>query len=801
MPEPILARLFAALPLVLLCGGALAAGDDLGKSISKDKPVMLTADKVTYDEPRAIATASGKVEVVQGDTILLADEVTYNQNTNMVHAHGHVSVLEPTGDVFFSDDADLRNDMQKGVVNQFRARLKDNSLFAAREAVRVNKNVTKMKDVVYSPCKVCQPQPGEGASAPLWQITADKATIDEDEKRVRYQNAIMDMYGLPVLYTPYFSHPTPDAPNESGLLQPQYFHDSLLGSVIKEPVYYTFAPNLDMTLTPWYMTNEHPLLEGEFRGLSQNGSFEMRGAITDAYNRDDSGDVIPGSWTRGFIEAHGKYQLNPDWDVGLDAEHASDETFLQFYHFGYADMLTSRLYAERVAGRDYFSVESLAFQGLQPEDQASVSPYILPQVNYHYESDPLALHSRIQLDTNALVLEREQGDDDQRFSTTAAWKLPYITHGGQVFEFTASLRGDAYHVSNQVTDATTDATFNGDTGRFIPQVNLDWRYPFINRFGEGRSLMIAPVAELTASPSLHATSNIPNEDSQVAELSDVNLFSPDRFAGLDQVESGPRAVYGTRGQLQFADQEYLEWMLGQAYQENEDSPFPLTSSTVAHYSDYIGRLAFKYHALDVSYDFRIDRQTFAPTSNEINAIYSLKPLNFNITYLSLQNEPLFGDRKEIYGNTSFDLSQHWMLTLGGRRDLGSSEEEAVNTSLPVSALNPLEPTAGTVGINSGIVFHNECVTITTMLNRSYISQQDVKPSTTFGVTLILKNFGATDPQASTNSMAGPGNITTLDTTASINSNQDTVNPSGSVNNAGAVAVAATSNVNASGSGH
>jgi hypothetical protein len=245
----------------------------------------------------------------------------------------------------------------------------------------------------------------------------------------------------------------------------------------------------------------------------------------------------------------------------------------------------------------------------------------------------------------------------------------------------------------------------------------------------------------------------------------------------------------------------MQWLLGQAYQENATSPFPLTSSQVAHYSDYIGRIALKYHAVDLSYVFRLDRQTFAPTSNEINAAYSLKPLNLNVTYLSLQNEPLFGDRKEVYGSASLDLTQNWMLTLGGRRDLGSSEEQPVNTSLPVSSLNPLEPSAGTVGLNTGIVYHNECMMITTMINRSYISQQDVKPSTTFGITLVLKNFGALNPQASGASLPGKDNVTALNA-PTINSAEDTVHAVGAGNVDVTGAVPATDNYSyGSGSGN
>jgi hypothetical protein len=332
-----------------------------------------------------------------------------------------------------------------------------------------------------------------------------------------------------------------------------------------------------------------------------------------------------------------------------------------------------------------------------------------------------------------------------------------------VFETNVSLRGDAYNIDDQVTNTVTNATFSGDTGRVIPQVDMDWRYPFINRFGEGRSMMISPVAEIVASPNLQTSLKIPNEDSQVAELSDINLFSPDRYTGLDEVESGLRGSYGMRGQMQFDEQKYLEWLFGQAYQENNDSAFPIATDTNAHFSDYIGRLAMKYKWMDVSYSFRLDRDSFAPTSNEITTGFALKPVNFEVNYISLQNEPLFGDRKEIFGNSILDVTSNWQWTVSARRDLGSSEETPSNSALPVSALNPLIASDGTVGLNTSVIFHNECVMITTNIGRSYINELDVKPSTTVGVVLTLKDFGNTSTGTNANNTAGAGNIASVGT--------------------------------------
>lgn len=710
------------------------------------QPAMLTADTMIYDEKNQIATAVGHVQVVQGDTILLADRISYNQASDTVHAVGHVSVLEPSGDVLFADDAVLTQSMEKGMVKEFRARLKDNSLFAAREADKLNKNVTRLRDVVYSPCNVCTPKPGESGSAPLWQMQAQDVTIDENEQKVKYRNAFMDLDGYPVLWTPYFSHPTPDAPSQSGLLQPTYYHSSLLGSVVKEPLYVTFAPNMDMTLTPWYIGNENgPMLQGEFRYLSENTSFTGTGGIIDAFARDQFGNITSGTEIRDYIDAHGVAKLSQYWDAGVDAQRASDDTFLTFYGIGWQDMLTSRLYAERIEDRDYAVIQSLAFQGLQPEDIANQSPYILPQANMHVESDPLVANSRVAFDSSALELERQVGDSDQRVSSTVSWNLPYITRNGQVIEAKAQVRGDAYNVEDLTTNTATGATFTGYTGRVMPEVDLNWRYPLINRFGEGDSLMIAPIVELAASPNLQNASNIPNEDSQSAELSDINLFSPDRFAGLDQVESGFRGSYGMRGQLQFADEKYLEWLLGQAYQNNPQSPFPIAQSLDANYSDYIGHLGLRYKWLDVGYSFRADRDSFNLISNQVNTTINYQPFTADVVYTDIKNDPIFGDLKEITGSGSVDVTSNWRWNLSGSEDLGSSVSTTTATTPSTSTVpNLLNPTAGTVGFGTGLLFHNECVNVIFNVSRSYITEQEVKPNTTESVMVVLKNFGSPD---------------------------------------------------------
>ena len=51
--------------------------------------------------------AKGHVEISQGGDILLADTVSYNQRTGTITASGNVSLVQPTGEIVFSEFIEL----------------------------------------------------------------------------------------------------------------------------------------------------------------------------------------------------------------------------------------------------------------------------------------------------------------------------------------------------------------------------------------------------------------------------------------------------------------------------------------------------------------------------------------------------------------------------------------------------------------------------------------------------------------------------------------------------------------------
>lgn len=683
--------------------------------LNQNEPVLMDAEEMFYDRANALVTAKGSVEVTQGDYILLADRITYDQQSDVVKASGHVSVLEPTGNVYFADEITLQNNMQAGVIDNFRARLSDNSTFAAREARKIDDDVTELKNAVYSPCKTCRDAQGRG-KAPLWQIKAKDVRIDTQAQEVVYHDAFFEVYGVPVIYSPYLKHATPGADNKSGFLSPEFSQSSNLGSVFRIPYFYSIAPDKDLTLTPILTSEEGPVLFAQYRQLFDNGALAVEGSVTRPARRDALGNETSGDETRGHIRARGDFMQNEVWGWGFDLNRATDDTYLRRYNFSYEDMLTSRIYAERIRDRNYTVFEGLAFQGLTISDDPDRSPVVFPYAETHYETEPGWRGSRFLVDANARVLNRQLGADSRSISATGAWQIPYVTPGGHIFEAKTSLRSDVYSV-NDVVAGPTDPDFDGTTGRVIPQAQLDWRYPLVKRFGE-RSLIVEPIANVIASGKGGNPLKIPNEDAQSLDFTDANLFTANRFPGSDRVETGSRVNYGLRTQYQWANAKDLHFVFGQSYRTS-DNGFPYTNGFDDDFSDYVGRVGYNADPFQLFYRFRLDKDNLTFSRNEVDLAYAQYPLSFSLNYISLDDDPLFGEKQEVFGAAGVNLNSNWTLTLNGRRDLKDS---------------------GWVSTGVGVIFQNECVTVLTGLNRNYTRDRDIEPDTSFTVRLLLKNL-------------------------------------------------------------
>lgn len=713
--------------IVFLCLGVVITLPQAvqAQMVAADTPVMVTADDMDYDKHTGIVTAEGNVEIVQGQRILIADELIYEQQSDRVIAKGNVSLLEPSGDVFFADVMELQDQFRKGLIEHFRARFKDNSILVAHQAKRITDDKTELQQAVYTPCPLCD---ANEEGDPVWQIKANKVVLDEQKQRVSYNHARFEIYGVPVFYSPYLSHAAPDADRKSGFLAPTYSSTSTLGDAIEIPYYFNIAPNMDATFKPIFTSEQGVVLSGDYRHLLRRGYYEFSGSITQPSKLDSRGKMIPGNETRGHINASGHFQLTQDWSFGFRGNRSSDATYLRRYRFGNeVDHLDSNLYLHNQSGRNSIHVEALAFQGLAADDVSERTPFILPSVKAHFETTPTqGRGDKFSLDADALVLSRQEGAKSRRLSLTGGWSIPYISSSGHMFSLNTSLRGDVYSVRDVTLSSGEELDGDKIVTRALPQVQLSWHFPLVKHY-EKSSLYLEPIADFIVSPHGNNPEEIPNEDSQNIEFSYENLFSTNRFTGLDLVEAGPRVNYGVRGAYYPRTDTRINFMVGQNYRVKEESRFGQRSGLEDNFSDIVGKIDLNIvERMRMSYLFRFDEASFDPRRNEVSLGFNVKPIHFDLNYVELNGDLLdssdssvTNDRQEIFASASVNINKDWTFFTHGRRDLALGKW---------------------ISSEARLYYHYECFDFSTTLRRDFTQFLDIIPATSLIFQVSLKNL-------------------------------------------------------------
>lgn len=693
--------------------------------------VLMSADFVTYDEDFGVVIASGNVEISHGESVLLADTVSYNRRDAVVIATGNVALLSADDDVIFSNYMELAGDLKSGIIKGIQILFSDGSRAAATGGRMSSDGRIEVRKAVYSPCKLC---PNRNMDKPIWQIKSLSVVHDKSLKRIFYRDAFLEVFGVPVAYVPFFSHADPSVGRKTGFLAPSLGNDSVFGLTYEQPFFFNIAPNKDATFAPIITTKQGVVLTGEYREVRKRGEYKINGSLTRADR--ESEDPQETERTRGHVFGAGEFAVNPIWRAGFDVNRATDATYLVRYGFsrdpylgrygfGRGDShLTSQIYLTGAEGRNFADLRALSFQSLDLDNDENSVPYVTPLGRYLFRSEPNGRGEYWLMNADVRVLGRSSGAESRRISIKGGWRLPFTSANGVVYDLTLSLRGDLYHVANVLDPVTNSTAQSGLTGRVVPEFRLDWRYPFGRQTANGAQI-VEPIAQLIWGPNGGNPSKIPNEDSLAFEFDDVNLFSSNRFPGLDRYEGGARLNYGVRGEFSNGESGRNEVFFGQSYRAQADDTFEVGTGLDRNFSDFVGRIIISpTNYLNLSHRFRLDRTNFATRRSSVGAAVGPQWLTGSLTYTKLSDGPTLGvptSLEQVNFGMNFLPRKHWRLYLTHQRDLTED--------------------GGSLLSGLGLIYRDECVLIRTYLNRYFTQNADLKPTTNFIVRITLRNLG------------------------------------------------------------
>jgi len=695
--------------------------------------VDFAADALTYDTNNDTVIATGNVRMNRGADNVRADYITWNRTSGQVRATGSVRVVNANGDIVYGDSIDLTDSLRDGVIDNLLLVLSDGGRLAAQRGTRAN-GVSTLDNAAYTPCPVIDE--AGCPRKPSWRVTAVRIVHDPIRKRISFRGARLEMFGIPLFVIPSLSQPLGNE-GASGLLTPDIRYTRVNGLEVALPYYLRIAPNRDLTIIPHIYSAVLPAIEAKYRALTEMGAYEINGLGT-------YGSLIPlgspGFTTqrdfRGYIDATGRFQLDPQWSVSGSIRRATDRTFLRRYDISRDDRLRSNLRLERVGDQSYLGLNGWAVQTLRPVEVQGSIPTALPEVDYRQRVDDPLLGGRFDLQLNALALGRASGQDTQRAFAGARWDLRRLTSLGQELQFTAYARGDIYHSDENAL--TTTALYRGNGGyqsRGIFAAAAEARWPLIGSFLTGTQ-RLTPRVQLVVSPRT-ANLQIPNEDARAVDLEDSNLFALNRFAGYDRWEDGTRIVYGVDWAFD-APGWAVTANIGQSYRfSSKPTLFPDGTGLNNQLSDLVGRTTVRMRDLvSVTHRYRIDKDNFAVRRNEIDATIGSRSTYAQIGYLRLNRN--IGPQLE-------DLRDREEIRLGGRLQVtrfislyGSTVVDLTDAAEdPLTSADGYQPIRHRVGIS----YTDDCLDLGITWQRYYESTGDARSGDSFLLRLAFRGLG------------------------------------------------------------
>ena len=686
------------------------------------KNSFLTANYIEYHNEISLISAIGDVEIINGIQVLRADKVTYDQVNDYILAEGNVSLNDSKDNIFFSDKMELQGDLKKGVIKNFNSILSDGSSLSASLIIKDDINGNELEKVIYTKCKPCEDDKTE---PPIWQLRALKSKQNIEDGIIAYENVILDVYGLPILYIPYISHADPSIKKSSGLLSPKLTTNTIFGFSYSQPYYYALSNHNDLTITPTMTSNEGPIIETKYRSFRSKGSSLIKTSFTRGSHTNIDGKES--NKFRGHVDFKIAERVNKTWTVGLNAIRASDFSYINRYNMGNDSNshLTQRIY---IAGnnKDYYAkIEGMYFQPLDAFKSNRNVPLILPSIKMVWHKDyNNGVLRKINLDSS--MITKPDASNSQKILLKASWKKNKITTSGHVFKTIFSSRADFYR--NKKTDNSKVIGKLGTHTKFraIPKLETMWSFPIIGYF-ENKSVLIEPIIQGIIAPKGGNPDTIHNLDSIDLELSDYNLFSSNRFVGTDRVDEGSKVNFGFKTALELNDHGELTTIIGRSWNllrpQNEYISGTGLSKKLSH---LVGNIIYdSKNFIVLGYHFRRDALNLRSQRDTLTVAVDANPIIANIDYTMVRDDPvptqsMLSEQASI--SLSWNITDNWSTNIRQNRDLRNS-----NWGNALHSYGYIE-------------FKNECIIIRLQAERKHQNLVDVPDTNEYSLNFNLVGF-------------------------------------------------------------
>ena len=663
---------------------------------------LLVADSVLItDDERLVA--SGNVEAFYEGTRLFTEEIIYDQTRDELIIKGDIRISQENGDVIIADSADLDSKLENGILRGARYVLNQELQILSAQTDRVEGRYTVMRKVVATSCQIC------GNGPPIWQIRANRAIHDREEKQIYFRHAQFRLIGVPVLYLPTMRIPDPSLKRATGFLIPTLVSDTQLGFGIKVPYFIKIGDHADVTFTP-FVSAETSTLELRFRKMFRRGYVELNGAVS-------QDTLLPGQ-LRHYMTGFGVFDLGQSFVLSLDVETASDSGYRSAYGYSGKDRLGSGITLTRVKRDVFFQAELLNFETLRDNESNNTQPTVIGNLTYErrYRLPQLGgelrasaeLHGHRRVSITDIV-----GRDMARVNLDLSWRNEWTVGRGLRFGLVTSLGFDSHSVRQ-------DSTSVGRTTQVTPSIAASFRYPFQAAGRDGSRYLLEPIAQVAWADGTPST--LPNDESISSEFDEGNLLALSRFPTKERRETGAVGALGLRWERLNPESWSMGVAIGQVFRKTADPAFSASSGLDGLTSDTLLAVHFNSQWGGSFLARGLFDHNFEAIKGEARMSYSKNKLSVSGSYIQLRSDAA-ESRATPVAEWSLDgtyrINRHWTTNANIQYDL---------------------MTGRTAKTGAKVTYENECISVGLGATRSFAQSTTLVPTTTFELAVSLRGF-------------------------------------------------------------
>ena len=666
------------------------------------------ADTVSFDKGQGTLKADGNVNIEKAGQTLSADKVVWKQADDVLQASGDVALTDMDGTVTRAQSMVLNNQLSAGDIYKFRSVLPNQARFEAEQAVQSPEAVV-LEDAGYTACPECE----DPDSYPFWRLRAANITYDKVKQDVHYKNIRLEIAGVPLLYSPYFSHPGPKVVRRSGFLTPSFASSTAFGAGFETPYYFDLAPNYDLTVTPRVSEKQDPYLASTWRHLLASGQYEINSYM------HKSDDVLltsdPDQDLHIGVEATGDFTIG-EWNTKIAIKDAKDDLFFRRYKIDSLDQMESTAVATKYSDNGYLKIATQKYRSVLNNQTDKTVNQVLPSVTQRINFENSLAGGQMSMTNNFRHEQRALGLDISLAESSLDWTRQFAPTQGVVWELHNRLQVNAYHYDEDAEDPIQSD--NAPKTLAANSTSLRASYP-LERLGETNTQTLTPEVQLVLASDNERYQDVPYISTPKLDLTKSSLF---QLSAPNSEAS--RVNLGVSHDLQHVNGLNTEFFIGQSYNISA-SDYTYASGYGDGASAYVMQGDVVYEGKDsrvsLTQNLRLDPSDNSTLRNQVSAKYSAKGISLGSTYsFFAAGQTATESKKEQSVRVDWEMSDNWSLEANHRRDLRSKRD---------------------VKSSADFVYEDICTILRLSLSRDYAEFDNIEPETSISFTFVLKTLG------------------------------------------------------------